>query len=238
MQDDSTVTEMANLRFATLDPARPTADQIHAALKSAILRMDLSPGVMISETETGARFGASRTPVREAFARLREDGLIVTRPSRGTYVARLSEQGIRQAQFLREGLELANIRRLCETGLSPTHHAALQLCLEAQSAALDADDPDRFQAQDDAFHRGLARATGYPRAEGLLMREKAVLDRLRVLSLASPAHRARLLTEHQEMFAAVTARETARAEEVTRLHLRSVLSTLSTVKDAHGGFFE
>jgi hypothetical protein len=61
----------------------------------------------LSEAETGARFGASRTPVREAMTFLRDEGLIETIPSRGNFVTFLSESDIRSAQFIREALEVA-----------------------------------------------------------------------------------------------------------------------------------
>lgn len=75
-----------------LDFNRPVVDQIYSALKSAILSRELFPGQAVSENEIGQSFNSSRTPVREALSRLRDDGLIVTLPSRGTYVSRLSDK--------------------------------------------------------------------------------------------------------------------------------------------------
>jgi DNA-binding transcriptional regulator YhcF (GntR family) len=72
-------------RFPDIDQDQPTAQQIHAAMKSAILSLALPPGTRLSEAETGARFGASRTPVREAMTWLRDEGLIVTMPSKGEF---------------------------------------------------------------------------------------------------------------------------------------------------------
>jgi len=238
MPDDTSQPRLDGTAFAPVDPARAPAEQIYDGLKSAILRMDLRPGLLISEAEIGAGFGASRTPVREAFALLRADGLIVTRPSRGNYVAYLSETAIRQAQFLREGLELANVDRLCREGLPQDIAAQLSASLEAQAAAVEADDSARFHREDDEFHALLARATGFARAETLLVREKAVLDRLRVLSLAAPDHRARLLADHRAIHDAIRARDGARAAEVTRAHLRSGLGALSSMMQDHEGFFE
>src|SRR6056297_242526 len=177
MTERPTARELAGLRFPGLDPARPTAEQIHESLRSAILSTALAPGCLISETEIGQRFGASRTPVREAFAKLRDDGLLVTRPSRGNYVSKLSEDRIRQAQFIREALELSIVTRLCEAGIPTGIRAGLERRLSVQEEAVATDDNPRFQRHDDRFHRLLARATGFPRIETLLIREKAALDR-------------------------------------------------------------
>jgi len=232
---DTTPTRPA---FPPLDPDKAPAEQIYAAVKAAILSTELPPGAMISETEIGARFGASRTPVREAFAQLRADGLIVTRPSRGTYVSKLSEHALRQAQFLREALELGTITRLCAQGIPLGLQAALELCLDMQADAIDAGDSARFQQQDDRFHLLLARATGFARAESLLAREKAALDRLRVLSLSSPPHLQRLLAEHRAILSAVGSGDLAHATEVTQHHLRSVLATLDRTRTENEEYFE
>lgn len=228
----------AAIAFPPLDLTRPAGEQIFAALKSAILTTDLPPGCLISENEIGQRFGASRTPVREAFTQLRTDGLIVTRPSRGNYVSRLSEARIREAQFIREALELANVTRLCERGLPDAVIGELTGILDIQGRAVAEGDTLGFQAQDDRFHTTLARATGFERAETLLIREKAALDRLRVFSLGDTDHMTRLLEEHRAILDAIRGRDTDRAVEAMRTHLRSILSALSSLIAAHTDFFE
>ena len=126
MKRKSAAIDASSLPVASLDLSRPAAEQIASALKSAVLNMQIAPGAMISENEVGQLFGASRTPVREAFAQLRDDGLVVTWPSRGTYVSKLSEHQIRGAQFLREALEVAVVDRLCSEGISDRALAALE----------------------------------------------------------------------------------------------------------------
>lgn len=146
---------------APLNMARPAAEQICSALRAAILNMQIRHGALISENEVGQVFGASRTPVREAFAQLREDGLIMTWPSRGTYVSKLSEQQIIGAQFLREALESAVVERLCTQGLSQDSREKILAVLESQRIAVAAGEKLEFQQLDDRFHLLLAEATGF-----------------------------------------------------------------------------
>ncbi len=229
---------LSDLNFPPLDLDRPVAEQIFEAIKTAILTTELPPGCLVSEAEVGAQFGASRTPVREAFTQLRDDGLIITRPSRGNYVSKLSEHRIREAQFIREALEAANVAQLCRSGIPADLQSELQdtLAQQAQHAA-DHDDL-AFQRQDDRFHALLARATGYARAEILLGREKAALDRLRVLALTERHHGDRLLAEHRAILDAILARDAEAADAALRAHLRSVLSLLSGLIDANKELFE
>lgn len=229
---------LASIAFPPLDLDRSTADQIYQALKAAILATDLPPGCLVSEQDIGVRFGASRTPVREAFQRLRGEGLIVTRPSRGNFVSRLSEHRTREAQYIREALELANVRRLCESGLSEQAADELHETLAAQERAIAQGDDLRFQEQDDLFHALIARASGFERAESLLLREKAALDRLRVFALHEAHHTTRLLGEHRRVLAAILKQDRAQADEAMRDHLRSILDFLSGLISANRSLFD
>lgn len=230
--------DLASIVFPSLDLDRSTADQIYHALKAAILATSLPPGCLVSEQEIGMRFGASRTPVREAFQRLRGEGLIVTRPSRGNFVSKLSEHRTREAQYIREALELANVRRLCESGLSEQAADVLHETLAEQERAIAQGDDLGFQEQDDLFHALIARASGYSRAESLLFQEKAALDRLRVFSLHEAHHTTRLLGEHRRVLAAILRQDVASADDAMRDHLRSILDFLSGLISENRSLFD
>lgn len=238
MNRKSPVIDVSAFPVTSLDLSRPAAEQIASALKAAILDTSIAPGALISENEVGQLFGASRTPVREAFAQLREDGLIVTWPSRGTYVSKLSEQQIRSAQFLREALEVAVVDRLCSEGVSDKALAALDDNITQQRRAVADGDRASFQALDDRFHALLADATGFARIGGLLIREKAALDRLRVLSLNDADHMSRLLTEHEGILESVRMGYCGQALDRMRRHLRNVLKTLTGLIEANREFFD
>jgi DNA-binding GntR family transcriptional regulator len=60
--------------------------RVYAILREEILRMELSPGAPLDEVSLGARFGLSRSPIREALVRLSSEGLVVILPSRSTIV--------------------------------------------------------------------------------------------------------------------------------------------------------
>ncbi len=230
-------TQIADLQMPKVDVRKPAGEQIFRAIKQAILRMDLSPGCIISEAEIGAKFGASRTPVREAFMRLREAGLVTTLPSRGNFVAKLDRSKILEARFLREALEMANIRHLVEQGLPDQAYDELVDNLESQNAAIEERDYWLFSKHDDAFHLILAAATGYPRAAKVLESEKMILDRLRVLSLQKDDHLETLYGEHKALFDAICDRDLSGAFDIAHIHLISILSVLSDLEERHSEYF-
>lgn len=57
------------------------------------------------------RFAVSRQPVREAFIKLAENGLIQIRPQRGSYVNKISLSQVRNGCFVRQAIECAVVRR-------------------------------------------------------------------------------------------------------------------------------
>ncbi len=61
----------------------------------------------MSEKEVSVRFAVSRQPVREAFIKLAENGLIQIRPQRGSYVNKISLSQVRNGCFVRQAIECA-----------------------------------------------------------------------------------------------------------------------------------
>lgn len=217
---------------------RPAGPQIFEAMKLAIMHMDIPPGSLISEADIGALFGASRTPVREAFSQLRAAGLIVTRPSRGNFVTKLSEKRVLESRYLRSAIEMANIRHLCTHGLSDGDKLILQDLLDRQKSAIERNAIIEFQNLDDLFHFKLASATGFTRAADLLENEKMNLDRLRVFSLRDRPHMLGLYEQHRQIFDALCRRDTDQALHEMQQHLHSILATLSTMARDHSEYFE
>src|SRR3982750_163958 len=89
----------------------PARTQVYATLRDAIIRAELPPGRKLSENELAGWLGVSRTPIREALVRLRDERLVEIVPQLGTFVSRISPQAVQDAQFIREALECSAVRR-------------------------------------------------------------------------------------------------------------------------------
>ncbi len=229
---------VADLPWDKIDLSVPAGDQIYHTVRAAILDMQLPPGCPVSEAEIGTKLGASRTPVREALLRLREEGLVHTLPSRGSFVSRLSRDRIRESQFLREALELASVHKVAEMGLSPEGRLALENNLSEQVRAAKDEDYPHFHELDDAFHALIAEATGFTRTAKVLAREKVQLDRLRHLSLTREGHLAALLAEHQSIYASLSDNQVEAAVSRMRAHCRTVLGVLEDLSRQHREYFD
>lgn len=214
----------------------PARVQVYAALRQAIVRGELEPGRQLSENTLAAELGVSRTPVREALARLRDDRLVEIVPQLGTFVARISAQAVSDAQFIREALECAAVRRAAELA-SEEDAARIHEILDAQERASAAGDVESFAVLDDAFHRMLCDLSGHPAVGAVNDRAKSHLARIRRLSLAKPEYLAQMVEEHRAVAGAVAEHDPDAAEELLRHHLRMVLSEVPRLRASHPGWF-
>src|SRR5215218_5031680 len=160
--------------------------RVYANLRDAIVRADLAPGRQLSENELAASLGVSRTPVREALVRLRDDRLVEIVPQLGTFVTPISTRAVADAQFIREALECAAIRAAAPR-VTHVDIAALERTLAAQERARDVEDFDAFYVLDDEFHQAICDLSG--RSVWLItQRAKGHLNRIRRLSLPMPSY--------------------------------------------------
>ncbi|EHN12724.1 transcriptional regulator GntR family protein [Patulibacter medicamentivorans] len=226
------------LKIALADRARGgTRGRVYSALRDALVAGRLEPGRRLSENELAEWLGVSRTPVREALVRLRDDRLVEIVPQLGTFVSKISIAAVADAQFVREALECAAIR-LAATRVTEAELLALQALIAQQDEARAAGDLDRFYLLDDGFHSALCESSGHAIAWTLVQRADGHLNRVRRLSLPVPEYMAEMIDEHRSVVAALAERDPDSAEAVLRHHLRMVLSGLQPIQAEHPEYFE
>lgn len=204
---------------APLQPGAALADQAYLSLREAILAGQLVPMTPLSVPEVARRLGISRSPAREAIARLAAEGLARVEPRRGAVVARITVEDLNEIYEVREVLEGLACRlaaRLIDDG----QLAELEAVITKHRAAIEAGDVDAHMASDQEFHR-IVRAV----AENGRLTES--LGRLQgeIRVAMNTTHRLhggmrQALAEHEEIFEALQRREPEVAEEVARRHIR------------------
>jgi GntR family transcriptional regulator, rspAB operon transcriptional repressor len=214
-----------------LDIAEETMSlRVVGALRDEIVSMTLKPGDVISESDIAARYGVSRQPVREAFIRLAQQGLLLIRPKRATVVKKISPEGVRQSRFIRESIEVEIVRRVAGNP-APEAATVLQDLIADQEQASAAKDSRRFHLADELFHRTLARLAGVEYAWQLIDDHKMQLDRVRYLTLGVSSAQV-AIGEHKIIAAAVARGDVAGAEAAMRGHLgRAELLLTQTISD-------
>ena len=217
-----------------IDPSRAVSPQLYERLRDRIVRSELAPGTRLSEVDIAAYYTTSRQPVREAFIKLSEAGLIDIRPQRGSFVSRIDMASVLAAQFVREAVE-ADIVRAAATRITDEMQAELDANLAAQREAVDGD-PMVFMELDETFHRTIANIAGQGAGWSFLETLRIQMDRVRHLS-ASQFPRKILLEQHTEIADAIKDGDAAVAEKKMRQHLRRVLNDIPIVARANPDFF-
>jgi GntR family transcriptional regulator, rspAB operon transcriptional repressor len=215
----------------------PARSQVYAALRAGIVGAQFEPGRRLSENELALRLGVSRTPIREALVRLRDERLVEIVPQLGTFVTRISRRAVQDAQFVREALECAAVRRAAELA-SDEDIARLRDTIRRQQRTRESQDVDQFYALDDELHRALCELSGHELAWTLSQRAACHLNRIRRLLLPLPTYIADMIRQHEQIVDAVAAHDPGRAERVLRRHLRDVVANLPAIEQAHPRYFE
>jgi DNA-binding GntR family transcriptional regulator len=204
-----------------------------------IVTLRFQPGQVLSEQELAVAYGVSRTPVREAVQRLRHAALVEVRPQVGTVVAAFSLSRFREAQFVRETLEVACIELAVQRPDIPTGPdlAALQTELAAQKIAADAGDVVAFTRHDEQMHRIICGLSGHAGVWDTIAQSKVHLDRVRHLSLVTEGIMRRLYGQHRAIVAAIAARDEAAAILTARRHTRESLRAAVGLERSHPDYF-
>ena len=216
---------------------KTSADAVFDHLYRGIVALDILPGTKISEVEIAKQFGVSRQPVRDAFSKLGNQGLLIIRPQRATVVRHFSLDGIGHARFIRTAVEVEVLRHACRTWtgrLDPE----IDDNLAAQRRVIDADDVTAFHGLDYEFHRLLCQSAQAEFAFETIADQKAQVDRLCVLSLTSQETMDALLEDHLDIVGGLRAGDQVSVEASIRRHLGRLTSTIESVYASHREYFE
>lgn len=208
---------------------RTAGKQVYEELRDSIVALRREPGQQLSESELASELGVSRTPVREALIHLAEDRLVEIYPQLGTFVSRVSAHDVREAQFVREALELASLRVALKKA-PDDEIAALRRNLQAQRGAHGDGDLELFFSLDERFHQDLTLLSGHRSLWRVVQREKLQLDRVRWLTLPVPSVVADLIGEHEAIQRALAERRRSEAEQLLTRHLRLILEDLPVLE--------
>jgi DNA-binding GntR family transcriptional regulator len=194
------------------------AEQVYATLKSELHDFKWVAGERFSEAELGQRLGVSRTPVREALFRLRNEGFLDVEPKLGWFVKPIDFDKLDELYDLRIVVESASVARLCQRSSNLDDLSELQRIWLVPDAERLTHAP-QVGANDEQFHATLVRTTG--NAE-MVRVHWDVTERIRIvrrLDFTRTDRIAATYSEHAAILRAVLARELAHAQNLLQSHV-------------------
>lgn len=186
-------------------------------------------GTPLSEKEVSVRFNVSRQPVREAFIKLAENGLIQIRPQRGSYVNKISMARVRNGSFIRQAIECAVARRAASM-ITESQCYQLEQNLHQQRIAIERKQLDDFFELDDNFHQLLTQIADCQLAWDTIENLKATVDRVRYMSFDHVSPPEMLLRQHLDIFSALQKRDGDAVERAMTQHLQEISESVRQIR--------
>ena len=212
--------------------AGTNAERVYEDLRALIIGGEYAPGERLRAEALAARFGTSRTPVREALMLLEGDGLVEIEPRRGAVVRSFDPADLVDLYEVRAVLE-ARAAALAATRVTAEQLVELDAACDRAEGLTgnNARTVDTLIAANEDFHRIVIAAAGSPRLSGALRTVAGIPRPFKTVFWNDTTERARSLTAHREIVASLRAGSADRAESAMRLHVMNARDFLIEVMD-------
>jgi DNA-binding GntR family transcriptional regulator len=203
------------------------SDQIRLALADEIATGRLKPGTSLDEQQIASRFGASRTPVREALRQLAVTGMVEVRPRRGVVVATMTAERIMDMFETTAEIEAMCVR-LATFRITPIERSRLQNMHEASAELVRTGDIGAYDNFNREFHIAIYRAT-----HNQFMAEQAIGIRARLAAFRRTQLRqgdrlVRSHAEHGDILYAIARGDGEEAARCMRAHMLNASCALTS----------
>lgn len=201
----------ARLRVAVPSVAERVADELRYQLAEGML----VPGTRLTEAAIAEELGVSRNTVREAFAELASERLVVRHPNRGVFVATLESGDIHDVYTVRRAIEVSAIRG----GGTPERIAAVRAAVEEGKRAAAANDDEGLGSANQHFHGAIVAMAESNRLNTIMSQVLAEMRLFFHKATVDSQFYGRYLRDNEEICAVLEAGELDRAGELLLAYL-------------------
>jgi DNA-binding GntR family transcriptional regulator len=219
-QSAAPVSPATRLSVEIIDTGLSLKARAYEALKSAIMRMDIyaqTAELRLDERDLSARFGVSRTPLREALAQLDQEGLVRIQPRRGIFIVRKTKAEILEMITVWAALESMAARLACATA-SDAQIAALHPLVDGFSQDAVARQLGEYSDANIAFHSAIIGLSGNALIAEITGKLFFHVRAIRRRTIVESDRAQRSVRDHGEIVAAIEQRDADRAEMLVRNH--------------------
>jgi DNA-binding GntR family transcriptional regulator len=193
-------------------------EEAYREIRSRIITCRFHPGATLREAEVAQALGLGRTPVRQAFDRLRVEGLVLVRPRRGVEIRNLEQRDlleIVEARLVNE-VHAAGLAALRTT---QADFAALEDIVLRSAAVTAVSETALLMQLDRAFHEKLAEMSGNGVLAGILRNLQDRAIRFWFIAAGQQPQRQSVVAQHADILAALAAGDRAAAEAAMQRHI-------------------
>jgi DNA-binding GntR family transcriptional regulator len=209
-------------------PDQNLADAVADRIRAAIWSGQYQPGDRLVERRLAHEFGISHIPLREALARLTEEGLVERLPRRGARVASLTPRMLEEVSSLRVVLEQFVIRRLKDR-FTPEAYVELQGVVDRMVKAADNHDLVRVHELDQEFHQRLWELTDHTLLVELAAQMRSRTSHFYRAAAASlgPDEVRRHADSHQQLLDVIASGDRRAAERAMQHHVEQAAKRIA-----------
>lgn len=200
------------------EPKLSAAQRIEQGLMEEIAIGGLIPGQRLDEVGLAERFGASRTPVREALSRLTAQGVLVAGEKRGVFVAKYTREELSQIFEAMHEIESA-CARIVATRLNLLTRSEIENAQSACLAAAESGDRTAYLRANEAFHMAIYNATGNPYMAEIALEFRRRTGPFRAKKFATKEDLIASAQNHQELIDDIFSEDSATASKSMRDHM-------------------
>jgi DNA-binding GntR family transcriptional regulator len=193
---------------------------VYAWIRRAVTSGRFVPGQRLSERELAAQYGVSRTPIREAFRHLIQEGLVVYKPNSGYRIIHLSEELAQNILVVRETLESMAARLAVQRDPEGTAEAMAKTLSKARRAHREGQFSELITANQ-SFHQALVQGSGNPVLSAMYHTLQGYIGLMMSVSLSWPRRPMETIAEHGEIVQALKSRNGDVTEKAIRKHIRN-----------------
>lgn len=220
-----------NQKLGKIKTTTIVTDQAYEIIKEAILKLKLRPWERLRELTLAKELGISTTPVRSALERLVQDGLVVTVPFKGAYVADIDERDVEEIFELRMLLEISAIRKAA-SNINSSDIAKGKILVQAMKEAHRDGDVESFAGPSRDFHRLFISKFGNQRMILLLQSYDEQLERVRRIVIRTKENIPLFIQDYESILDAVSKRDPEKAAQELLMHLKRSMEIFRVSKTA------
>ena len=210
-------------------------EEAYVRLKERAVNFQFRPGERINEIGLSRELAVSRTPLREALNRLVTEHLIDFKPGLGFFCRELDARSVYELYELREIIELAALRKACESA-SDAQLKALNEDLLANGLSYVGKTVREVTERDEAFHIAIAELSGN---HELALHLAQINQRIRFIRWLDMSSRVKETKgEHRAIMDAMLDRDADRAADILGKHIRRRMDQIvASVKESFSNIY-
>jgi DNA-binding GntR family transcriptional regulator len=192
--------------------------KVYNAIKSQILKMDLKPGIHLSDRKIARRYKVSRTPVREALTLLQQEDYVIQNQEGGFLVKGIYLKEIDDMYSVREALEVKALKLSYDNNFDESLQKLSRLIRE-HTVKLGHFNPGKKFLEGSDFHRALVRMCSNDYLIKTIESIYERLERLYYIEHLSREHAKKSHVDHTNIVARLEKQEYSEAEQLLSKHI-------------------